>query len=165
MALQPIAAPRRLAGTWAIHAPPPPAMQCRSGLGTSSGRSLGVAGKGIRTCGMPSATHPRQQGKRCVDVRAYKVTFVAEDGTKVQAEAADSEFLLEVGERNNVEIPSSCRSGMCGTCISKLKSGEVDMSEAMDLEGQLSPEQLAEGYILACSSKPKSDCTVEWKPY
>ena len=126
-------------------------------------RSGGVFFAARRTCGSRSFSHRTQLRQRGGVVRAHQITYVAEDGSKVEAQASESDFLLDVGEENGVEIPASCRGGMCGTCVCKLTSGEVDMSEATDLEGVLSPEQLQAGYILACSSRPKTDCTVEWK--
>ncbi|GMH43509.1 hypothetical protein BSKO_11431 [Bryopsis sp. KO-2023] len=106
---------------------------------------------------------PRQPRPSRTKICAYQITFIASDGNKVTAEAEESDLLLDVAEENNVDIPASCRGGMCGTCVSKLISGEVDMSAAMDLEECLTPEQIAEGYILCCSATPQSDCEIEWK--
>src|SRR5512140_3058212 len=40
-------------------------------------------------------------------------------------EVAPSETLLEAAERAGASIPSFCRAGMCGTCRTRLVSGEV----------------------------------------
>jgi len=69
--------------------------------------------------------------------------------TRISAE----ETLLDVLEREGLPIIGACRAGVCGSCKCKVESGEVQSSSAM----ALTPEQVAEGYVLACSSKATSD--------
>lgn len=76
------------------------------------------------------------------------------DGKSFNARA--DETLLEAATRQNVVIPCGCASGMCGTCRVSLVAGEV----AMRHEGGISGEEEAQGYILACSSRPRSDVTI-----
>ena len=63
------------------------------------------------------------------------------------------EKLLDVLLEDDIEAPYSCREGHCGACATTLVSGEVEM-ETNDV---LEPEDLAEGLILACQARPKSD--------
>lgn len=63
------------------------------------------------------------------------------------------EKLLDVLLDAGIEAPYSCREGHCGACATTLVSGEVDM-EANDV---LEAEDLADGLILACQSRPESD--------
>ena len=69
--------------------------------------------------------------------------------TRISAE----ETLLDVLEREGLPIIGACRAGVCGSCKCKVESGEVQSSSTM----ALTPEQVAEGYVLACSSKAISD--------
>ena len=69
--------------------------------------------------------------------------------TRISAE----ETLLDVLEREGLPIIGACRAGVCGSCKCKVESGEVQSSSTM----ALTPEQVAEGYVLACSSKATSD--------
>ncbi|WP_010523427.1 ferredoxin--NADP reductase [Aquimarina agarivorans] len=63
------------------------------------------------------------------------------------------ETILKAALDSNVEIPYSCRSGMCSSCKAKCTSGSVKM-----LDGHLLPEnEIAEGYILTCISFPTSE--------
>lgn len=56
--------------------------------------------------------------------------------------------ILDFAEENDVEIDFGCRAGNCGTCITAIKSGEVDyLSEPGE-----KPES---GSCLACVSVPK----------
>ena len=63
------------------------------------------------------------------------------------------EKLLDVLLDQGIEAPYSCREGHCGACATTLVSGEVDM----EVNDVLEPDDLADGLILACQSRPKSD--------
>ena len=56
------------------------------------------------------------------------------------------------GSRHGLDMPYSCRGGMCCTCRAKLIEGEVEM----DLNYSLEPWELAAGYVLTCQSHPKT---------
>ena len=58
-------------------------------------------------------------------------------------------------EENGIKIPTSCEQGLCGTCKVKVLDGEADHRDK-----QLSPEQRAEGFLLACVSRAKGDMLV-----
>lgn len=64
--------------------------------------------------------------------------------------------LLEAAEGAGAVIPSLCRSGVCGTCKTRLVSGDVEFSsDALD------PEDQDQGYILPCVAWPAGDCNLE----
>ena len=64
--------------------------------------------------------------------------------------------LLEAAEAAGVTIPSLCRSGVCGTCKTRLLSGEVQCtSDALDAD------ERAEKYTLPCVAWPAGDCALE----
>jgi ferredoxin len=67
------------------------------------------------------------------------------------------ETVLEAAERMGVEIDSSCRAGSCGMCAVKLLEGQVDMAN----EDGLEPADKAQGMILACQAKARTDLTIE----
>ncbi len=83
--------------------------------------------------------------------QGYAVTFGDRRFT-----ARPGETLLQAAMRQTIVIPCGCASGMCGTCRVSLVSGSVDMQH----DGGISPEEEAQGYILACSSRPRSDVTI-----
>jgi ferredoxin len=68
--------------------------------------------------------------------------------------AADSESLLELAETNGIAIDSGCRAGNCGTCVTAIKSGEVDYIN----EPGEAPE---DGSCLACIAVPKSNLSLD----
>ncbi|WP_410677149.1 2Fe-2S iron-sulfur cluster-binding protein [Amycolatopsis sp. cmx-4-68] len=54
-------------------------------------------------------------------------------------------------------MPYSCTVGTCAECRVKLVRGDVDMAEP----NCLTSEERAEGYVLACMSRPLSPTTVD----
>ncbi|WP_269208721.1 flavin reductase family protein [Acetobacter aceti] len=59
------------------------------------------------------------------------------------------ETVLDAADAAGVNIPSSCRSGICGMCTTHLQQGEVTMA----VEDGLDPADKAKGFILACQAK------------
>lgn len=64
----------------------------------------------------------------------------------------DDETVLDAAARAGVELPFSCRAGVCSTCRTKVVRGEVVMDQNYALEDW----ELAEGYVLACQSRLKT---------
>ncbi len=72
------------------------------------------------------------------------------------AEIAAGESLLDVMEREGLPIIGACRTGVCGSCKCKVLSGIVESSSSIPL----TPDEVANGYVLACSSTAKGDLEV-----
>jgi ferredoxin len=66
-------------------------------------------------------------------------------------------YILHSLEKQDCDLPFSCRNGACTTCAVRILSGEVYQPEAMGL----SPELKEKGYALLCVSYPRSDLEVE----
>jgi ring-1,2-phenylacetyl-CoA epoxidase subunit PaaE len=69
---------------------------------------------------------------------------------------ADGENVLDAGLNHGIDLPFSCKGGVCSTCKAKLVEGEVDMDITHGLEDG---EQEA-GFILTCQAHPISDKVV-----
>lgn len=67
-------------------------------------------------------------------------------------DVSPGQTILESGLDKDINMPYSCQSGLCTACRGKLISGKVSMNE----DAGLSEGELAQGYILCCSSKPAS---------
>ncbi|MDU3133384.1 MAG: 2Fe-2S iron-sulfur cluster binding domain-containing protein, partial [Bradyrhizobium sp.] len=65
--------------------------------------------------------------------------------------------VLEIAESIGVPIDYSCRVGVCGVCKTKLLEGNV----TMEVEEALTPEDKANGIILACQAKSIGNLVVE----
>ena len=68
----------------------------------------------------------------------------------------EKENIIEAGLRNGIELPYSCRGGVCSTCRCRLIEGEVDM----DVNFALEDYEIARGFILSCQSYPTTDTVV-----
>ena len=64
--------------------------------------------------------------------------------------------LLELAEKNGVQIPYGCRQGLCGACATRVVSGAIQM----DVEAGLTAEQKNAGYVLPCVSRAKGTVVV-----
>jgi len=81
------------------------------------------------------------------------ITF-SRTGTAIPAPAGQT--VLDVAERSGIAIPSLCRAGVCGTCRTRVTTGDVHCrSTALD------PDDAADGYVLACVAHARTDCAVD----
>ncbi len=74
----------------------------------------------------------------------------------VTVAVAGNQSLLEAAEAAGVEIPSSCRAGVCLTCRTRLLQGQVECSS-----DSLDDSDRSEGYILPCISYAKGHCVLD----
>ena len=61
--------------------------------------------------------------------------------------------LLELAEGQGILVDSGCRAGSCGTCETRIESGEVEYSQTPDAD-------LKPGHCLLCIATPKADLTL-----
>ncbi len=61
----------------------------------------------------------------------------------------NAETILEAAGRAGIELPFSCRAGVCSTCRTRLVQGRVEMRANYSLEEW----ELEQGFILACQSQ------------
>ena len=70
--------------------------------------------------------------------------------------AADGENLLDSAIKQGLDLPFSCKGGVCSTCKAKLVEGKVDM----DITHGLESSEIESGYILVCQAHPITDRVV-----
>lgn len=63
-------------------------------------------------------------------------------------------ILLDAALAAGLHMPHNCRGGACGTCKARILEGEVDHGWVMTFA--ISDEEKAEGFCLACQSRPLS---------
>lgn len=95
---------------------------------------------------------------RKIPETAPVITAVSEEGRR-EMQAAAGKSLLETLRENGVYISALCSGrGTCGKCRIKVTEGEVPVSE--EDRGFFIPEELEQGFRLACTAYPLADCTV-----
>lgn len=81
------------------------------------------------------------------------------DGQSFEVEPG--EIVLDAAMRQGVDIPYSCRSGTCRTCLSKVLSGRIEHEEEYADDLMIGPGEVAEGFRLVCSSLAYEDSEIE----
>ena len=89
---------------------------------------------------------PEQKGQ------SFNVTFSRTGKSLTWEPSAGS--LLELAEANDIVMDSGCRAGNCGTCVTAVKSGELDYLEDPGTT-------IESGSCLACIAKPTSDIVLD----
>jgi ferredoxin-NADP reductase len=93
-------------------------------------------------------------------------TFKTEENTiyKIQLEKMGNSFecpagqtILQAAAISGIRLPSSCSSGVCGTCKTKKISGQVEMKP----NGGIRQREIDQGWILPCCSKPLSNVSLD----
>ncbi|PRW57228.1 chloroplast precursor [Chlorella sorokiniana] len=85
------------------------------------------------------------------------VVFLGADGQEVPVECPKGGYILDAGLDAGLELPYTCRGGICGCCVGRIASGEVDDSDIADLTFVLTPDEIENGLTMLCMSRPVSD--------
>ena len=111
----------------------------------------------IERFGLPPAiaaqTAPRVQAG---DAATATITVVRDGLSRQVPFGPQDHSLLDAATRAGLDMPFSCKSGMCATCRCKLVQGQVRMDRNFALE----KDDLAAGFVLACQSHPTTDNVV-----
>ena len=78
------------------------------------------------------------------------------DDEKHSFTADANKSILDAGLDAGLDMPYSCRGGVCSSCIGQIKSGNVDMK----LNYVLTDEEVEDGLSLCCQSFPKTGTVV-----
>lgn len=78
------------------------------------------------------------------------------DGSRSRIGVRADETIIDAATRSGMDLPFSCKGGMCCTCRAKVVEGSVDMALNYSLEDW----ELEAGFVLTCQSRPTSAGTV-----
>jgi ring-1,2-phenylacetyl-CoA epoxidase subunit PaaE len=82
-----------------------------------------------------------------------KVTAMLDgEVVKIELDAA-GKSILDALDQSGMDVPFSCKGGVCCTCKAKIIEG----SASMNINYALTDEEVANGYILTCQAHPTSD--------
>ena len=119
--------------------------------GVASGH-IHVERFGIPPSAADAALHVPKEG----DAATATVVIVRDGVTREVGFGAADESLLAAAARAGLDVPYSCKSGVCATCRAKLIEGKVRMDRNFALE----PTDLDAGFILSCQSHPLTERVV-----
>lgn len=104
----------------------------------------------------PSAAIPAPISRPSI-TNAQPLLTVKVEGHGESFAAHPGQTILDAAEASGINLPHSCRSGVCGACRMRTVAGGVDMGDGHMLSG----DEVAQGHVLTCVGKAKSDLILE----
>ena len=125
---------------------------------------VGVPARNIRTERFTSPTLealPANERKQVVlghapESKGEVAITIVLDGKKHQMQMSATDKILDVALAAGLDLPYSCRGGVCCTCRAKVMHGSVEMEKNFTLEKWESEQ----GFVLSCQAKPTSQEVV-----
>ncbi|WP_206995696.1 benzoate 1,2-dioxygenase electron transfer component BenC [Trinickia mobilis] len=90
----------------------------------------------------------------------HSIALQFEDGVTRFISCRENETLADAAYRHQINIPLDCRDGACGTCRNFCESGRYDLPASSYIEDALTADEAAQGHVLACQTRPRSDCVI-----
>jgi ring-1,2-phenylacetyl-CoA epoxidase subunit PaaE len=104
----------------------------------------------------PSAADATLHAPKEGDATTARITIVRDGLTREVGFQPGDESILAAASRAGMDVPFSCKSGVCATCRAKLLEGQVRMDRNFALE----KADLEAGFILTCQAHPLTDKVV-----
>jgi ring-1,2-phenylacetyl-CoA epoxidase subunit PaaE len=95
---------------------------------------------------------PLAISKEPTDDSATVALTLVLDGKQHQLRMSTDQKILDVGLAAGLDLPYSCRGGVCCTCRAKVMEGSVVMDKNFTLETW----ETQQGFVLSCQSRPTS---------
>ncbi|MEZ4828078.1 MAG: ferredoxin--NADP reductase [Bacteroidia bacterium] len=135
-----------------------------SGFMDTVARGLNMAGIGPEKIHREIFTADREEKKITQNLGPSYQVSVSYAGETWQLSVPAGATILEAALSQHINLPYSCRRGVCSTCMGMLKSGKV----TMDQEDALLDFERERGCVLVCQAHPDSadvciDIGESWK--
>ncbi|MGB3069566.1 MAG: 1,2-phenylacetyl-CoA epoxidase subunit PaaE [Ottowia sp.] len=78
------------------------------------------------------------------------------DGKSHELAMSSNQHVLDVALSAGLDLPYSCKAGVCCTCRAKVLEGSVSMDKNFTLEA----DEMAQGFVLSCQARPTTDKLV-----
>jgi ring-1,2-phenylacetyl-CoA epoxidase subunit PaaE len=94
---------------------------------------------------------PRASAKT-TQVKPSVALTVRLDGKSYDFGINSDDLVLDAALDHGLDLPYSCKGGVCCTCRAKVIEGQVDMAKNFTL----SEEEIAQGFVLSCQARAKT---------
>ncbi|RFZ83153.1 oxidoreductase [Mucilaginibacter terrenus] len=85
---------------------------------------------------------------------------IAIHGELHDVQQGEDQSILQAALQNKIQLPYSCRNGVCSACVAYCKSGKVEMVR----NDVLTEKDLSQGWILTCTGHAiTDDVVIEYK--
>lgn len=101
----------------------------------------------------PRALRTGQDAKKAPGKGQCELTVIQDGHSRSLIVDKNQDNLLDAALAQGLELPYSCKGGVCSTCRCKVVQGEVDM----DVNFALEDYEVARGFVLTCQSYPVTD--------
>jgi ring-1,2-phenylacetyl-CoA epoxidase subunit PaaE len=85
---------------------------------------------------------------------AYITLELIADGKTHILPMQATDTVLDVALAAGLDLPYSCRGGVCCTCRARVLGGSVSMAKNYTLEAS----EMQQGYVLSCQARPAANC-------
>jgi ring-1,2-phenylacetyl-CoA epoxidase subunit PaaE len=106
--------------------------------------------------GVPRGRKAKAAPAPASDVGHTTVTVILDGHKKSFEMAVSDENIVDAAAGHGIDLPYSCKGGVCATCRCHVREGEVVMATNYGLE----PWEVEKGFVLACQSRPKSKILI-----
>ncbi len=107
---------------------------------------------------------PPRKGRQAAELKASTaeqkdlstITIIMDGHRKSFEMPKAGDNIVDAAAEHGFELPFSCKGGVCATCRTHVREGEVQMETNYGLE----PWEVEKGYVLACQSHPVSESVI-----
>ena len=104
----------------------------------------------------PRALRTGEESRKAPGKEECELTVIQDGITRNLTISKNNSSILDAALEQGLELPYSCKGGVCSTCRCKVVEGEVDMDANFALEDY----EVARGFVLSCQSFPVTDRVV-----
>jgi ring-1,2-phenylacetyl-CoA epoxidase subunit PaaE len=96
------------------------------------------------------AAAPKRDAALAAEPVLATISVVMDGRRRTFPMAQTDASVLDAAERAGLELPFSCRSGICATCRARITEGAAVMAHNIALE----PWETEAGFVLCCQARP-----------
>jgi len=121
--------------------------------------ALGVPGERIHeelftpAGGGTAVVAPRPLSVATANGEGVEVTAILDGTARSFVMTSEHASIVDAAAASGIELPFSCKGGMCSTCRAKIVEGDAEMA----LNYSLEPWELKENFTLTCQARPSTE--------